>query len=391
MRAADGAHLPVLNVWKTNSCPQAHSHLLRATRCIGIVVVMYNVVRTIQLNSAGVPSPVIKQALGCCLVKLSFGVYSIVQRCEDQRHRRIRSLITDPDWIQVNRERRQKKSKDRDFAYEITLQKLRISSYPHYRAGDVIIGVSASVIHNLPLYRPPFDRIVVAHPTAHLTGPLLTRVTRTIPACDTVPVGKMVLTRPARAAMELIAEMGEPAAFAALDAVTRREVFGSEEAADRSARFGYPPDVGQRTRHVIETVLRPTAERLTRHRTRALRLVEHASALSESYAESRARANLITLGVNGFEPQVDIYEGSRHIARVDFMHRESRTILLVDGTTKYVQHGFNRMQKEADQYNKLISLGYTVIRVNFHEVIDLEVFTTKLFGQAPTLRSYTQR
>lgn len=355
------------------------------------MVVMYNVVRTIQLKSVGVTSPVIKHALGCCLAKLSFGVYSILQRCTDRRHAMIRSLITDPDWIRVNSEHRKKNGNGRDFDYEFLVQKLRISSYPHYRAGDVIIGVAAAVIHDLPLYRPPFNRIVVANPTAHLTGPLLTRVTREIPACDTVPIGKMVLTSPARAAMELIAEMGEPAAFAALDAVTRRKVFGSEEAADQAARFGYPADTEQRTRHAIETALRPIAERLTKHRKRALRLIEHASALSESYAESRARLNLITLRVDGFEPQIDVYEGPRHIARVDFMHRESKTVLLVDGTTKYVQHGYVRMQKETDQYNKLISLGYTVIRVNFHEVIDLEVFSTKLFGQAPTMRSYILR
>lgn len=383
--------MPILTLWKTNCFPQARANILRVALWIENVMVMYNVVRTVQLTSAGVTSPVIKHALGCCLAKLSFGVYSIVQRCADRRHAMIRSLITDLDWIRVNNEHRQQKAKNRDFDYEAIVQKLRISSYPHYREGDVIIGVSAAVIHDLPLYRPPFNRIVVAHPTAHLTGPLLTRVTREIPACDTVPIGKMVLTRPARAAMELIAEMGEPAALAALDAVTRREVFGSEEAAGQAARFGYPPDTEQRTRHVIETVLQPIAERLTRHRKRALRLVEHASALSESYAESRARLNLITLRLNGFEPQVDIYQGQRHIARVDFMHRESKTALLVDGTTKYVQHGFDRMQKETDQYNKLISLGYTVIRVNFHEVIDLEVFTTKLFGQAPTLRSYILR
>ena len=383
--------MPTLTLWKTNRFPQAHAKRLRVTLWIENVMTMYNVVRTVQLRSVGVTSPVIKQALGCCLTKLSFGVYSITQRCTDRRHAMIRSLITDLDWIRVNNQHRQKQAKDRDFDYEAIVQKLKISSYPNFREGDVIVGVSSAVIHDLPLYRPPFNRIVVAHPTAHLTGPLVTRVTRKIPPCDTVSIGKMVLTRPARAAMELIPEMGEPAAFAALDAVTRREVFGSEEEADRAARFGYHSDTAQWTRQVIETVLQPVAERLTRHRKRALRLVEHTSALSESYAESRARLNLITLRVHGFEPQVDVYEGQRHIARVDFMHRESKTVLLVDGTTKYVQHGFDRMQKETDQYNKLISLGYTVIRVNFHEVIDLEVFTTKLFGQAPTLRSYILR
>lgn len=352
---------------------------------------MYNVVRTVQLKAAGVPSPVIRQALGCCLLKLSYGVYSIVEQCTVRRHSKIRSLITDREWIRVSTEHRRKQVKDRDFDYEAIVQKLRISSYPHYRSGDVITGVAAAVIHDLPLYRPPFNRIVVAHPTAHLSGPLLTRVPREIPACDTISIGKMVLSRPARAAMELIAEMGEPAALAALDAVTRREVFGIEEAAGSAARFGYPTDTEQRTRDVIETLLRPAAERLTRRRTRALRLIEHASALSESYAESRARWNLITLGVDGFEPQVEVWDGRRHIARVDFMHRESRTVLLIDGTTKYVQHGFDRMQKETDQHNKLISLGYTVLRFNFREVIDLEVFTTKLFGQAPTMRSCLRR
>ena len=351
---------------------------------------MYNVVRTAQLRAAGLTSPLIKKAQSCCLTKLSFGVYTIVRRCAEPRHARIRTLITDDEWIQRNDERRQGSLAD-DPEFAVLMGKIRISSYPHFRAEDVLIGVSSAIFHNLPLYRPHLNRIVVAHPSARHRGPLLTRVTRTVPVGDTVTIGKLILTSPARAALELIPQMGESAALAALDSVVRQAVFGSDNAADAAARFGYPPDIADRSQHVIDTILRPTAERMTTHRSRAIRLVDQASALSESYAESRGRHNFLILRIEGFEPQVVVWDGDRFVARVDFMHREAKVIVLIDGVSKYVDHGFALMKKETEQQNRLTALGYTVIRVNFQEVLDLEAFATKLFGQCPALRSFVTR
>lgn len=350
---------------------------------------MYNVVRTAQLRAVGLTSPVIKQAQSCCLTKLSFGIYSVIRRCGDARHARIRAFITDDDWIRRNDEDPQTRRPDPEL--RLLMYKLRVSSYPHFRTEDVLIGVSSAIFHELPLYRPPLNRIFVAHPFARHTGPLVTRVERIIPRGDTVTQGKLTLTTPARAALELIPQLGEPAALAALDFVVRHEVFGSREAAASAARIGYPPDVADRTDHVIDTVVRPAAERLSTHRSRAIRLIEHASALSESYAESRCRHNFVVLRLKGIEPQVEICDGGRFVARVDFMHRSTRTIILVDGAAKYVQYGFERIKREADQHNRLVAMGFTIVRFNFQETIDLEGFATKLLGQAPTLRSFITR
>lgn len=388
------------HLWKSRSlvsislgtvgvCPQVEFRPLPVSPCPASMLDMYNVVRTAQLRAAGLTSPGIRHAQGCCLTKLSFGIYSIVRRCDDARHSRIRSFITDDKWIRRNDEHRQADKPDPEF--DLLMYKLRASSYPYYRAEDVLIGPTSAVFHELPMYRPPLNRIFVAHPYARHYGPLITRVDRMIPRGDMVTKGKLVLTSPARAALELIPQLGEPAALAALDFVVRNEVFGSSESAASAARFGYPPDTADRTGYVIDAVLRPAAERLSTHRTRALRLIEHASALSESYAESRCRHNFIVLRVDGIEPQVEIYDGDRFVARVDFMHRRSGTIILVDGASKYVQHGFERMKKEADQHNKLVAMGYTIVRFNFHETNDLEGFATKLLGQAPALRSFIRR
>ncbi|WP_309130537.1 hypothetical protein [Brevibacterium sp.] len=351
---------------------------------------MYNVVATRELNAAGVPSPIIRQALGCCLLKLSYGVYTVVRMCADPRHTRLRQFATDAEWLRINEEHRARENAF-DFEYAALLYKLKASSYPHYNADDVLFGLTAAVLHDLPLFRPALNHIFVAHPTSHSSGPLVKRRVQRIDESDVVTVGKMRVTTSTRASLELIAQIGETAAYPAIEHVVRLLVFSSAEAADRAARRGYPSDIADRTRAVIERSMRPVALRLRKGQQRALQLLDSADSRSESYAESRCALNLRMLRIVGFEPQVDVFEGSRWIARVDFMHRETGTILFIDGTTKYVHNGFALMRKEAAQHNALTSLDYRVLRFGFDDTIDLERFATILFNQAPELRRHIGR
>lgn len=347
---------------------------------------MYNIVRTRELNAHGILSRSISSAVGCCLLKLTHGMYSIVARCESPRHSRIMSLVSDEAWIEQVAEQTDASGRG-SFTLLDTIEKLRVASYPLYRVDDVVCGVSAAYIHDLPLYKPPRRLIHVVHPTGRSKSHDLSRTTRSVAAEDTVRIGKMVLTSPARTAFDMIGHLGEPEAFVALEKVLRRAVFGSEAKADNAARFGYPKKTDLLAQAKMEEVLVPVLRRLSKGQKRAERLLSAVGPLSESYAESRCAYNLALLKVEGFEQQIDVFDGSLHIARVDFMHRETKTVILVDGVTKYVDNGFSLMRKESVQYNRLIAMGYRIIRLSFAETLDLESLATKLYSQAPWLRA----
>lgn len=141
----------------------------------------------------------------------------------------------------------------------------------------------------------------------------------------------------------------------------------------------------------MEEHFAPVLARLPKGRARAARLIGRIGARSESYAESRCSYNLSLLGLCGFEQQVQVHEKGRLVARVDFMDRVAKTVLFVDGAAKYVENGGARLQKEATQFNRLVALGYRIVRFTFAEVMDLEAFATKLYGQAPWLRGRVTR
>lgn len=347
---------------------------------------MYNIVRTRELNANGIFSRTISSAAGCCLLKLTFGMYSIVARCQSPRHSRIMDLITDESWIKKFAEQTDTTGR-KSFALLDTIEKLRVASYPHYRCDDVVCGVSAAYVHDLPLYRPPRGLIHVANPCRRWKSKDLSRTTRSIPEEDSVQIGKMVLTSPVRTGLDLIEHLGEPEAFAALERILRRAVFGSDLNADKSARFGYPKHIRSLTQTCVDETFVPSLARLSKGHRRAERLVHTISPLSESYAESRCAYNLSVLGIGGFEQQVEVLEDQRLVSRVDFMHRASKTIIFVDGVTKYVGNGFTLMRKESAQYNRLIAMGYRIVRLSFADSIDLEALATKLYGQAPWLRA----
>ena len=75
------------------------------------------------------------------------------------------------------------------------------------------------------------------------------------------------------------------------------------------------------------------------------------------------------------------------LTRLDFLLRDDRVAIYVDGTQKYVDGGFDVMSKESRQQNRLLSMGYRVVRFTFNEVLEPKSFGQKLFRQVPDLRS----
>ena len=349
---------------------------------------MYNVVRTSELRARGVQSRCIRDAIGCCLLALTQGMYSIVVRCSNPRHSAIAEFVTDEAWIKRVAELTDQQSGLLRFELLDMFEKLRVASYPHYGVDDVIWRVSAGFIHDFQLFRPPRGKVFIAHPTRRHSSADVVRTSKSVPEADVVRIGKMSLTSPIRTAFDLIGQLGEPEGFAALETCLRRSVFGSDAGADEAARFGYPPDTQALAERRIAEDFMPVLLRLSKGQSRAQRLLSAVGPLSESYAESRFKYNLAQLRLTGFRQQTRIWDGRAFLTRVDFLHRESRTIVLVDGFSKYADNGVRLVRKEVRQYNRLLELGYRIVRLNFNEVINLEECATKLFGQAPHLRAF---
>ena len=49
--------------------------------------------------------------------------------------------------------------------------------------------------------------------------------------------------------------------------------------------------------------------------------------------------------------------------------------------------GFDVMNKESRQHNRLLAMGYKVVRFKFNEVLEAKKFGQKLFQQVPELKS----
>lgn len=451
---------------------------------------MYNIVTQSDFVAVGIPSRTIKQANGCCLLKLNRGVYSVILKCPSHAHRRLADLAEDRDWTAVH-ETHTRDELTENHQYQNLLQKLRIISYDHYRDGDVISGVSAAWLYDIPLFGVPrATPITVSHPTSNSRSSSIIRTKRELDERDierwqfvgssdaassdaeqreqgshggsiwpthqdrtelisrtpspdgsasttplklaTVPgaradpnitavpdhrvdpnrvaIPRLTAIRrdaadrdgepgatdgshqlpslrvisPIRTSFELTHSLGQRAGFAALESTLRRSMLGPHEPS--WLRFGYPDEFHSATRARIVEDFLPVIARLTRGRRSAKRMIEHVSPLSESIAESFCSFNFHALKISGFTQQVKIFDDRGFISRVDFLHEESKTIIEVDGLEKYVQAGRDQISRQSYQHNRLLALGYTIVRFRFAELLNLTEFQTKLYAQAPRLK-----
>lgn len=349
---------------------------------------MYNIVYFQDLRAAGAATADIRSALGCCLLKLNRGVYSVIRRCKAPKHRRFAQFAIDEAWMKYHETgRHRERSQQRK--YREHLDRLRILHYPHYRSDDVIWGVSAAKFHKLGLFDVPAQPVNVAHPVSSSRSGSVVR--RRICVCDEdiIEVDGIRVTTPAKTAIALKSVLGPAAGFAAMEQVLRRSMLGTDEEAIFQA--GYPPNIMSVVPEAVNGLFGPPISRMTRGTKSVQRLTALITPLSESYAESRASLNLHLLGLPDFVQQFDVKEGHRTLTRLDFLFEGCSIALYVDGTGKYVDGGFDVMNKESRQHNRLLSMGYKVIRFKFNEVLDVATFSRKLFAQAPELKLDRQR
>lgn len=345
---------------------------------------MYNIVHYQDLAAAGVNSTMIRRATRCCLLKICRGVYSVVRRCNEPLHSAIAVFGTDREWMRYHEQGLHRQRSHRR-PYLEHLARLRVLHYPHYRDGDVVCGVSAARVHKIGLFDVPDEAVTVSHPSASSRSRELIRSRRSLSDADRVIAQGLNVTTRVRTALDMAHILGPAAGFVALEQVLRGHMFGLDE--DAIFKRGYPRDAPTRVPQAVDELFGSATSRMVTGKVQARLLTSAAGPFSESYAESRASLNLHQLGLRDFEQQIDVYDGRRLLTRLDFFHRRTKVALYVDGTQKYVDAGFERMKKESQQHNRLLAMGYKVVRFRFDEVLTLSGFATKLFAQAPELRS----
>lgn len=349
---------------------------------------MYNVVYFRDLRAAGATTTLIRSSLGCCLLKLCRGVYSVVRRCVNPGHSVFLSFAQNDEWIRYHEEGTYLERSQRP-KYLEHLDRLRVLSYPSYRQGDVVWGVSAARLHKLGMFGIDTGPISVINARAGSRSREIVRLQRRITAEDVEMLDQIAVTNRARTALDLIGALGPVTGFAAMEQVLRASMLGSDE--DAIFRRGYPPDLLSLVPEKVSELFDSARARMAMGQKRAMTLCRLISPLSEGYAESRTSLNLHLLGLHDFIQQFDVRDGRRILTRLDFLFEEAKVALYVDGTQKYVDAGFERMNKESHQHNRLLSMGYVVVRFKFNEILDVATFSRKLFAQVPELKKSCQK
>lgn len=305
--------------------------------------------------------------------------------CSNSAHRKIARFIDDPSWTELHSQKTRAQLRD-DFSYQEQLRRLRVLSYSRYRSSDTVWGTSAALLHGIPLFGVKSGPIFVVHPTSGSRSTEIIRTVRTVDKADQCAFSHLVITRPIRTSLDLVRQEGQQAGFAAMEAVLRTSVLDVE--GELNLRFGYPSWFRELARKQIVENWYPTITRLPTGHATARRMADSLNPVSESIAESFCSFDLHALQISGFEQQMNIYDARGFVGRVDFVHEETQTIVEVDGTGKYLAEGREAMNRESDRHNRLLSLGYTVIRMRFKDLLHLNTFATKLYAQAPELRKF---
>lgn len=345
----------------------------------------YNVVDYQTLRSIGMTHDVIADAGKCCLLKLTRGIYSIVRACAKQKHQSASALITDEEWTDYFR-RTTADNRAENFRFREHIARLSIVHYCHFRPDDALSGVSAAVLHELPLFTKKLRPITVVHPTACSSSGEILRRRRNFSAEDVCTVHGVRSFTPVRTGLELISDMSPADGMAALEGGLRAQV--ERETGDRSLGIRDPRRMYDIGREIVERDFVPAAHRLSRGKSRASVILSIISPLSENYAESRTSFALHQLGLHDFTQQWNVGRDGSILARLDFLHEPTKTVLAFDGDQKYVDAGADRLSREGRQQNELLNMGFRIVHLNFGDVLNLKRFEMKLFGQAPQLIPY---
>ncbi|TDD48908.1 DUF559 domain-containing protein [Kribbella antibiotica] len=122
-------------------------------------------------------------------------------------------------------------------------------------------------------------------------------------------------------------------------------------------------------------------------RPNALLIAAAATALAESFLESILRGRVLTAGLTGFEPQVEIYDETGFIARVDLGHRPAR--LAVEAEGREFHSSATALNADCRRYNNLVAAGWRVLRFTYQQIINEPDWVINRIQTALALRTLT--
>ncbi|MDQ1718575.1 MAG: hypothetical protein QOE71_4121 [Pseudonocardiales bacterium] len=188
----------------------------------------------------------------------------------------------------------------------------------------------------VPYSRPSFTRIG----GLHTTGTAELRIGKAWPADAVDAAPEFPRIRPGVAALQIAMSYGVESALVTLDAALSARTTDSGELYEWLDRLrGY------------------------RHCTRARAVVDLADARSESPGESRLRYRLHGLGYLDLEPQVELRDGGRFVARVDLYDEGRKIAVEFDGAVKYEgAEGQSALIAEKRREDELRLMGFSVVR-----------------------------
>lgn len=209
----------------------------------------------------------------------------------------------------------------------------------------VVSGVSAAVLHGLDLWKPDLDTVTVSHPKGmarlesdvrHLDGYL--------PDEDVAEIAGLRVVTPARAVLD-IARTGD--------------VTGGTVAADCALNLELTtPELIEATR--VRMAAWSGARTMNR-------VADMADGGSQSVLESLSRIDLIRAGLPRPELQVGVFDATGELVGIaDMVFREHRTVVEVDGTSKYGIDGRDVRQQLIDEKvreDRIRSTGLQVVRL----------------------------
>lgn len=288
-------------------------------------------------------------ALDCCLTRIRHGVFVVRKECGTVSHDRIRTLAV-PAAL----------ASDADIDRpglpgHVAKMSVLVDSYrPALSEDEAFSHLSAGLLWGLPVTRTIQSRAEVIRPGTSLKYNQLLVRDRELPGTETTVHAGTRLTTATRTLVDVAHDYPLDVSVPMIDAALRMGLATIDD--------------------VAGGIDRTPARRGVR---RARSAVEIADPLHESPAESICAVRFHEHGLDGFVPQVTFGSPDGDFrARVDFLHRDARLIVEVNGEIKYVdgESGSRRARQERQRDYRLRNMGYRVYQFTWADLFSPTVF-----------------
>lgn len=288
-------------------------------------------------------------AFQCCLTRVRKGVYVITGECAVEDHGRLRAIAVPaslPRAADVDRP---------GLLGHVAKMCVLVDSYrDSLPQGSAFSHLSAGLMWGLPITRALQNRAEAIRPGHAITYRQLLVRNRELPDSDVANRDAICLTTAARTVIDVAHDYPLDMSVPMIDTALSTNIVTAEELVARLA--GSTPRRGIR---------------------RARRALSIADPAHESPAESICAVRFHEHGIDGFVPQIlfGSPDGAFR-ARVDFLHREAKVIVEVNGEVKYKDGDAGSLlaRKERDRDYRLRNMGYRVYQLSWADLFGPRMF-----------------